>query len=59
MSVTIAKWTINGYHSMINAGLLDHRQVELLKGEIVEMSPELTYGKLPYKIENNSPSEIY
>lgn len=44
---------------MINAGLLDHRQVELLKGEIVEMSPELTYGKLPYKIENNSPSEIY
>ena len=36
----LAKWTIDEYHSMIEAGLLDHRQVELLKGEIVEMSPE-------------------
>ena len=40
MSVTIAKWTIDEYHSMIEAGLLDNRRVELLKGEIVEMSPE-------------------
>ncbi len=40
MSLTIAKWTIDEYHSLIDAGLLDHRQVELLKGEIVEMSPE-------------------
>ncbi|MDJ0636422.1 MAG: Uma2 family endonuclease [Xenococcaceae cyanobacterium MO_188.B29] len=40
MVVTIAKWTIDEYHSMIQAGLLDNRQVELLKGEIVEMSPE-------------------
>ena len=40
MVVTLAKWTIDEYHSMIQAGLLDNRQVELLKGEIVEMSPE-------------------
>ena len=40
MTVTIAKWTIDEYHSMIEAGLLDNRQVELLKGKIVEMSPE-------------------
>ncbi|MEM8675701.1 MAG: Uma2 family endonuclease [Cyanobacteria bacterium P01_G01_bin.67] len=40
MTITLAKWTINEYHSMIEAGLLDNRQVELLKGEIVEMSPE-------------------
>ncbi|EAZ89801.1 Uma2 family endonuclease [Crocosphaera chwakensis] len=40
MSVTLAKWTIDEYHSMIEAGLLDNRRVELLKGEIVEMSPE-------------------
>jgi Uma2 family endonuclease len=40
MSVTLAKWTIEEYHSMIEAGLLDNRQVELLKGEIVEISPE-------------------
>lgn len=40
MTVTIAKWTIHEYHRMIAAGILDDRRVELLKGEIVEMSPE-------------------
>jgi Uma2 family endonuclease len=40
MVVTTAKWTIDEYHQMIAAGLLDDRRVELLKGEIVEMSPE-------------------
>ena len=43
MTATLAKWTIDEYHQMIDAGVLDDRQVELLKGEIVEMSPE---GKL-------------
>lgn len=40
MSVMIAKWTLDEYHRMIEVGLLDDRQVELLNGEIVEMSPE-------------------
>lgn len=40
MSVTIAKWTVDEYHGMIAMGILDNRRVELLKGEIVEMSPE-------------------
>lgn len=40
MSVTIAKWTPNEYHRMIEVGLLDDRRVELLNGEIVETSPE-------------------
>ena len=40
MTATLAKWTIDEYHQMIDAGVLDDRQVELLKGEIVEMSPE-------------------
>ncbi|MBD1870377.1 Uma2 family endonuclease [Cyanobacteria bacterium FACHB-471] len=40
MSVAIAKWTLDEYHRMIEVGLLEHRQVELLNGEIVEMSPE-------------------
>jgi Uma2 family endonuclease len=40
MTVTVAKWTIHEYHAMIAAGLLETRQVELLRGEIVEMSPE-------------------
>lgn len=37
---TLAKWAINEYHQMIEAGILHDRRVELLAGEIVEMSPE-------------------
>ena len=40
MTVTIAKWTVDEYHHIIATGILDERRVELLKGEIVEMSPE-------------------
>lgn len=40
MAVTLAKWTLDDYHRMIEVGLLQGRQVELLNGEIVEMSPE-------------------
>ena len=40
MTITLAKWTIDEYHSMIESGLLDNRQVELLKEGIVEMPPE-------------------
>jgi len=40
MTFIAAKWTIDEYHRMIAAGILDERKVELLKGEIVEMSPE-------------------
>jgi Uma2 family endonuclease len=37
---TLAKWSIDDYHHMIEAGILYNRQVELLRGEIIEMSPE-------------------
>lgn len=40
MTVTTAKWTIDEYHRMIAAGIICDRKMELLKGEIVEMSPE-------------------
>jgi Uma2 family endonuclease len=40
MTVTVAKWTVDEYHRIIAAGILDDRRVELLKGEIIEMSPE-------------------
>lgn len=40
MTVIVAKWTIDEYHRMIDAGILSDRKVELLQGEIVEMSPE-------------------
>jgi Uma2 family endonuclease len=37
---TLAKWSVDEYHRMIEAGILRDRHVELLAGEIVEMSPE-------------------
>lgn len=40
MTVAIAKWTLEEYHQLVDSGLLDHRRVELIRGEIVEMSPE-------------------
>lgn len=40
MSVTRVSWTIDEYHRMIAAGILDSRRVELIEGEIVEMPPE-------------------
>jgi Uma2 family endonuclease len=42
MTITIAKWTVDDYHRMVEAGILDDRPVELLNGEIIEMSPEGT-----------------
>lgn len=35
-----AKWKLEDYHRMIDAGILVDRHVELLRGEIVEMPPE-------------------
>ncbi|MGK7952346.1 MAG: Uma2 family endonuclease [Xenococcaceae cyanobacterium] len=37
---TLAKWSVNDYHLMIESGVLNNRSVELLAGEIIEMSPE-------------------
>lgn len=37
---TLAKWSVEDYHRMVEAGILCSRSVELLAGEIVEMSPE-------------------
>ena len=40
MSITIAKWTIEQYHQLVNTGILDDRRVELLDGDIAEMAPK-------------------
>jgi Uma2 family endonuclease len=40
MKFVTAKWSLEEYHQMLNTGLLDNRQVELINGEILEMSPE-------------------
>lgn len=39
-NLTTAKWTLEQYHQIIKAGILDGQPVELLNGEIVEMPPE-------------------
>jgi Uma2 family endonuclease len=40
MTIVTAKWSLQEYHRMIEAGLLDERKVELICGGIIEMSPE-------------------
>lgn len=40
MTVAIAKWTLAEYHQLVATGILDDRRVELLRGELAEMSPE-------------------
>ena len=37
---TLAKWSVDDYHRMVEADILRDRRVELLAGDIVEMSPE-------------------
>jgi Uma2 family endonuclease len=37
---TLAKWSVSDYHRMIEAGILEDRRLELIDGEIWEMSPE-------------------
>ena len=34
------KWTVEDYHQLIETGLLEGKPVELLEGELIEMSPE-------------------
>jgi Uma2 family endonuclease len=34
------KWSIEDWHQLIESGVIDNKPVELLEGEIVEMSPE-------------------
>ncbi len=40
MAIALARWSVEDYHRMIAAGILGDRQVELLAGDIVEISPE-------------------
>jgi Uma2 family endonuclease len=42
----LAKWSLDDYHRMIEAGILDDRKVELLLGEIVEMTPESPFHRV-------------
>ncbi|MBO1347295.1 MAG: Uma2 family endonuclease [Hormoscilla sp. GUM202] len=38
--MNLAKWSVSDYHRMIAAGIVSDRRLELIAGDIVEMSPE-------------------
>ena len=40
MTLVAAKWSLDDYHQMIEIGLLDDRAVELIDGQIIQMTPE-------------------
>ncbi len=42
MEATIAKFSVDDYHQMVEVGIFARRQVELINGLIVEMPPEGT-----------------
>jgi len=40
MTISTWKWTLDRYHQAVEAGVFDGVPVELLDGELIEMSPE-------------------
>ena len=40
MTLTTYKWSIEEWHDLVDLGVLAGKKVELLEGEIIEMSPE-------------------
>ena len=40
MVSTTYKWSIDRWHELVDSGVLEGQKVELLEGDIVEMSPE-------------------
>ena len=53
MTVTTYKWSISEWHNLVDTGVLDGKPVELLNGEIIEMSPE----GIPHTYTNQSVSD--
>ncbi len=40
MTLTAYKWTTETYHQAVDSGIFEGEAVELLRGEIIVMSPE-------------------
>jgi Uma2 family endonuclease len=38
--ITTFKWLIEDWHRLVDSGVLENKQVELLEGEIIQVSPE-------------------
>ena len=53
MVATTYKWQIEQWHMLVNSGLLDGLPIELLEGDIVEMSPE----SIEHSVTNRSISD--
>ena len=49
MGRTITRWTVEDYHHMIDCGLLAGREVELIDGQIIDMSPERPIHRVTYR----------
>ncbi|HLP92119.1 MAG TPA: hypothetical protein VK184_26450 [Nostocaceae cyanobacterium] len=59
MTVTTYKWTIERFHQAIDAGVFDDEPLELLRGELIVMSPEreIRFYRSPYGISSNKSSK--
>lgn len=44
-----ARWSIEDYHHMIDSGLLAGRQVELIEGQILDLTPERPIHRATYR----------
>jgi Uma2 family endonuclease len=53
MTLTTYKWSLEEWHDLINSGVLAGKRVELLEGEIIEMSPE----GIPHSYTHQSVSD--
>lgn len=53
MTVTTYKWSVSQWHDLVDTGVLAGKPVELLDGEIIEMSPE----GIPHTYTNQSVSD--
>ena len=53
MTVTTYKWSISQWHDLVDTGVLAGKPVQLLDGEIIEMSPE----GIPHTYTNQSVSD--
>jgi len=49
MTVSLYKWTIEEWHTLVGSGVLAEKKVELLAGDIVHMSPE----EVPHRNTNH------
>ena len=55
MTLTTYKWSIEEWHDLVESGVLAGKRVELLEGEIIEISPQraCTHVGIPHRNTNH------